>query len=244
MKRLITLCLALCTFVPIQARSADLMIAQAANFMPAMQEIIPAFEKETGLTVQATYTSTGKLYGQIINGAPFDVFLAADALRPEKLYTQQLAAKPFTYAKGRVVLWTRNKNLCSKTWQHALSSHSVAHIAIANPETASYGTVTKAMLQKLNLWEKTKSKLAVGQSISQAFQYVATGAADAGFCAYSYMFTPQARQGCVIHVPEAEPVLQKGCILSNAPHPNAAEKFIQFLASPTVAAIKRSYGYQ
>lgn len=244
MKRLLTLLIILCSFVPAQAQDVDLMIAQAANFMPAMQEIIPAFEKDTGIKVQVTYTSTGKLYGQIINGAPFDIFLAADTLRPERLYAEKIAEKPFVYAKGRVVLWTRNEHFCKKPWKEIVTNHTVSHVALANTETASYGTVTKEMLKKEQLWTAMQPKLAIGQTISQVFQYVATGAADVGFCAYSYMFTPQAKEGCYVPVNEAAPVIQKACIISGTDHMKAAETFVLFLNSQVVTAIKHKYGYE
>lgn len=244
MKLLLTLMIILCVSLPTHAQAADLVIAQAANFMPAMKEIIPAFEKETGLKVQATYTSTGKLYGQIISGAPFDVFLAADALRPEKLFAEKLVMEPFTYAKGRIVLWTRIATLCEKPWKETVQSPAVTHIAIANTETAPYGTVAKTALENEQLWTTVQPKLAIGQSISQVFQYVATGAADAGFCAYSYMFTPEGKKGCFVQVKEAPKVIQKACILKSTQHKQAAQKFAAFLGSPTVAAIKHKYGYE
>ncbi|KAF1073727.1 molybdate ABC transporter substrate-binding protein [Halodesulfovibrio sp. MK-HDV] len=244
MKLLLTLMMALCVSLPANAQAANLIIAQAANFMPAMQEIIPAFEKETGIKVQATYTSTGKLYGQIISGAPFDMFLAADTLRPEKLFAENLVQEPFIYAKGRIVLWTRNEKLCGKSWKESISSPDVTHIAIANTETAPYGTVAKIALEKEQLWTTIQPKLAIGQSISQVFQYVATRAADAGFCAYSYMFTPEGKNGCFVPVKEAPMVIQKACILKSTPNKQAAEKFAAFLGSPTVTAIKSKYGYE
>ena len=95
MKRIPALILTILLALPLSAQAADLMVGQAANFMPAMKEIIPAFKKETGLEVQATYTSTGKLYAQIVNGAPYDIFLAADERRPSKLFADALAEKPF-----------------------------------------------------------------------------------------------------------------------------------------------------
>lgn len=244
MKKLLTFLMIIALSLPAYAHAADLILAQAANFMPAMKEIIPAFEKETGLRVQATYTSTGKLYGQIISGAPFDIFLAADSRRPEKLFDGHLSFEPFVYAKGSVVLWTTNTDFCEKSWKEVVLSSAAKNIAIANTETAPYGSVAKTALTNEQLWKTIKPKLAIGQSISQVFQYVATGAADVGFCAYSYMFTPQGKNGCFLQVEEAPKVIQKACILKNTPHKEAAEKFTTFLGSPTVAAIKHKYGYE
>ncbi|GKT37500.1 Molybdate ABC transporter, substrate-binding protein like protein, partial [Aduncisulcus paluster] len=162
--------------LPLTASAADLMIAQAANFMPAMKEIIPAFKKT--------------LYAQIVNGAPFDLFLAADERRPQKLFNDGLAETPFVYAKGKVVLWSKDKRNIGKSWQETIKAGKLNKISIANTETAPYGTAAMMALQHAKLWEQVKPELVYAQSIAQAFQFASTGAADAGFCAYSSMFTP------------------------------------------------------
>ncbi|MBI9112908.1 molybdate ABC transporter substrate-binding protein [Maridesulfovibrio ferrireducens] len=244
MKRILTLVLTVLLALPVAANAADLLIAQAANFTPAMQEIIPAFKKATGFEVQATYTSTGKLYAQITNGAPFDVFLAADEKRPKKLYAAGLSEKPFVYAKGKVVFWSLKKEIGSTPWHKAVINPDLHKIAIANIETAPYGTAAMKALQKVKLWEKVKPELVYAQSIAQAFQYAATGAADAGFCAYSSVFTTEGRKGTFTVVNEAPPVIQAACILNSSEHKDIAQKFVKFLASPEVKTIKNKYGYE
>ncbi|CCO22710.1 molybdate ABC transporter substrate-binding protein [Maridesulfovibrio hydrothermalis] len=243
MKRIPALILALIMSLPISANAADLLVAQAANFMPAMQEIIPAFKKSTGLEVQATYTSTGKLYAQIINGAPFDLFLAADERRPDKLFAEGLAEKPFIYAKGKVVFWSLSKQIAGKSWQEAIKSKNLHKISIANIETAPYGTAAMLALKKEKLWETVKPELVFAQSIAQAFQFASTGAADAGFCAYSSMFTKTGKSGSFSVVKEAPPVIQAACILKSTKRKNTAEKFVEFLSSPEAISIKKKYGY-
>jgi molybdate transport system substrate-binding protein len=244
MKRISLLLFAAMLALPLPARAADLFIAQAANFMPAMKEIIPMFEAKTGLSVEATYTSTGKLYGQITNGAPFDLFLAADEKRPAKLFADGQSEEPFVYAKGQVVLWSMNPQLCKGTWQDAVQADAARKLAIANTETAPYGTSAMMALKAAGLWESTQSKLVFGQSIAQAFQFASTGAADAGFCAYSSVFTEAGAKGCFVAVPEAPEVVQAACVLKSAPHPDAAAMFVTFLATPEVAAVKAKYGYK
>lgn len=245
MKRIVSLLLLAVLALPLPAFAADLFIAQAANFMPALKEIIPLFEAKTGLSVEATYTSTGKLYGQIINGAPFDLFLAADEKRPAKLYNEdKLAEKPFVYAKGQVVLWTMKKELCGMSWKDAVMSDGVVKVGIANVETAPYGTSSMKAMQAVGIWDAMQPKLVFGQSISQPFQFASTGAADAGFCAYSSVFTDIGKKGCFIVVDEAPAVIQAGCVLTKAPHPDAAAKFVEFLNTPEVAAVKAKYGYK
>jgi molybdate transport system substrate-binding protein len=224
------------------AMAADLLLAQAANFTPAMQEIIPLFEKATGLKAEATYTSTGKLYGQIVNGAPFDMLLAADEKTPAKLQAEGRAEAPFVYATGRVVLWTLKKELCAMPWPEAVKAS--AKVAIANVETAPYGTSSMKAMQAVGIWDAVQPALVFGQNISQPFQFASTGAADVGFCALSSTFTPEGGKGCFLEVPEAPKVVQAACILKSAPNPEAARKFVEFLNTPEVAAIKAKYGYE
>jgi molybdate transport system substrate-binding protein len=244
MKRICSLVLALCLLVPSGASAADLLIAQAANFTPVMKEIIPAFEKATGLTAQATYASTGKLYGQIVNDAPFDIFLAADEKRPNKLHADGLAEKPFIYAMGQVVLWSADKGFCGEDWKATVLSPAVKRVAVANTETAPYGTSAMKAMQKVGVWDKVQPKLVFGQSISQTFQFASTGSADVGFCAYSSVFTDEGRKGCFVVVDQAPPVIQAACVLKSASHPDAAAKFVEFLSSPEVQAMKLKYGYK
>ncbi|NDV25948.1 molybdate ABC transporter substrate-binding protein [Desulfovibrio sp. JC010] len=243
MKRISALILTLLLTLPLSANAADLMIAQAANFMPAMKEIIPAFEKNSGLKMQATYTSTGKLYAQIVNGAPFDLFLAADERRPKKLFKDGLAETPFVYAVGKVVFWSLDKDTIGKSWQEAVKSGKLHKIAIANTETAPYGSAAMTALKQEKLWKQVKPELVFAQTIAQAFQFTSTGAADAGFCAYSSMFTPTGKQGGFHLVEQAPPVIQAACVLKSSEHKEAARKFVHFLSSPEVRTIKKKYGY-
>lgn len=243
MKRIPALILTILLALPFSANAAELMIGQAANFMPAMKEIIPAFHAATGLEVQATYTSTGKLYAQIVNGAPYDLFLAADERRPFKLFSDGLAEKPFVYAKGKVVFWSLNKNLTAGSWQESIRKGHLHKIAIANTETAPYGTAAMLALKKESLWDTVKPELVYAQSIAQAFQFASSGAADAGFCAYSSMFTPIGKKGTFKVVKEAPPVIQAACILKSSGNKEAARKFVDFLSGPEAAAIKKKYGY-
>lgn len=244
MKRIYALIALFVLALPLPAAAADLFLAQAANFTAALQEIIPLFEAKTGLSVEATYASTGKLYGQIINGAPFDILLAADEARPNKLFEDGQAEQPFVYAKGQVVLWTMKQDLCSKPWTDVVLDPSVIKVSIANTETAPYGTSSMIAMQTAGIWDTIQPKLAFGQNISQAFQFASSGAADVGFCAYSSVFTDEGKKGCFIVVDEAPPVIQAACVLKSAPHPEAAAKFVEFLGTDEVAAIKAKYGYK
>ena len=171
MKRIVSLVLAICLLIPNAALAADLFLAQAANFTPVLKEIIPLFEKATGLQVDATYASTGKLYGQIVNNAPYDMLLAADEKRPDKLHADGLAEKPFVYAKGQVVLWSASKDFCGDDWEATVQNAAVKRVSIANTETAPYGTSSMKAMQAVGVWDTVQPKLVFGQSISQAFQF-------------------------------------------------------------------------
>lgn len=222
-----------------------LVIGVAANFILPFEEMARAFEQKTAIKVEATYTSSGNLYGQIINGAPYDLFLSADEVRPKILLDKGLAEKPFIYARGRVVLWTLQEELCKAgNWRDALMMPKVKRVAIANPETAPYGTASATALKTAGLWPAVEQRLVYAQTIAQAFQYAHTGAVDAGFCAFSSTFSEQGRRGCTLLVEGAPDVIQSACILRRTQYAGVAERFAAFLISDQADAIKRKYGYE
>ncbi len=223
----------------------ELTVAVAANFILPFEELSRIFEQESGIKVKGTFTSTGNLYAQIRNGAPYDLFLAADEARPRLLHDAALAEKPFVYARGRVVLWTAKRALCAiRSWQAVVASPSTLRVAIANPETAPYGTAAVEALRKAGLREVVEPKLVFAQSVAQAFQYAHTEAADAGFCALSSACSEQGNKGCRWEVAEAPEVVQAACILKRNKEEIAVEKFAAFLASPQAGRIKKKYGYE
>lgn len=222
-----------------------LIVAVAANFILPSQELVRMFEDKTGVEVDATYTSTGKLYSQIIKGAPYDLFLAADEKRPDLLYEQGLADKPFVYAKGCVVLWTAKKEFCGGTdWQEVVKRKDVRKIAIANTETAPYGTAAMSALKNAGLWDPHMAQFVFPQTVAQAFQYACTEAADIGFCAYSSALSEDGKKGCVYMIPEAPAIIQAACVLTGTGNRKAAEQFAEFLTSDEARAVKERYGYK
>ena len=131
-------------------------VAVAANFISAFKEMAADFEAKTKIKVEGTFSSTGNLYSQITNGAPYDLFLSADEERPAKLSKDGAADAPFIYAKGQAVLWSANKDFCkAKTWQDALKNEQVKKIAIANTQTAPYGAAAKKALEKVGMWDSS-----------------------------------------------------------------------------------------
>ena len=222
-----------------------LLVAVAANFILPSQELTEMFQKQTGIITEATYTSTGKLFGQIVKGAPYDLFLAADEERPNSLDQQGLADKPFVYAKGQVVVWTAKQDLCGASdWRAVVKNPNVQKIAIANTESAPYGTAAMIALKQVGLWDELSEKYVFPQSVAQAFQYAVSKSADVGFCAYSSALSDQAKDGCFYTVPEGPPIIQAACILKRTEYRSAAERFASFIMSLEAQKIKEKYGYR
>jgi len=220
-------------------------VAVAANFISTFKEMAADFETKTKIKVEGTFSSTGNLYSQIINGAPYDLFLSADDERPAKLNKDGAAEKPFIYAKGQAILWSANKDFCkAKTWQDALKSEQVKKIAIANTQTAPYGAAAKKALEKAGMWDALQSKLVNAQDIAQSFQYASTSAVDAGFCAMSATVSAEGKKGCFYIISEAPEIIQSACILKRTTNRSAVEKFVDFLNSPAAKEIKVKYGYR
>lgn len=229
-----------------QASAAEkILVAVAANFIEPFKEIAARFRAGSGIEVEPTFSSTGKLYAQITQGAPYDVFLSADEKRPRELFGKGLAGKPFVYAKGEVVLWTSRKDLYgAQGWKAVLARGDVKRVSIANVETAPYGTAAMDALKKAGLWEGVRPRLVFPQDVAQSFQYAFTGSVDAGFCALSSALSSQGAAGCRFAVEGAPDIVQGACVLSGSTRREAAEKFAWFLLSPEAAGIKKKYGYQ
>ena len=239
----LVLCACLFLHQPLFAEER-LTIGVAANFMLPFQEIAHKFENKTSVRIDATYTSTGNLYGQIIHGAPYDLFLAADERRPERLLKEGLISDTFIYAQGRTVLWTAKKQLCAaKDWQEALMMPCINKISIANPETAPYGAAAIAALKKASLEEVIINKLVFAQNVVQAFQYAHTESVEAGFCALSSVFSEQGKMGCYFLLEHAPVIIQRGCVLKDSKNRKLAEKFAAFLCSRDAQNIKTKFGY-
>jgi molybdate transport system substrate-binding protein len=219
--------------------------AVAANFISSFKEMAADFEAQTKIKVEGTFSSTGNLYSQITNGAPYDLFLSADEERPAKLYKDGAADVPFIYARGQVVLWSANKDFCkAKTWQDALKNDHVKKISIANTQTAPYGAAAKKALEKAGMWDTLQSRLVNSQDIAQSFQYASTAAVDAGFCAMSAAVSTEGKKGCFFVINEAPEIIQSACLLKRTANHAAVEKFVEYLSSPAAKEIKVKYGYR
>jgi molybdate transport system substrate-binding protein len=220
-------------------------VAVAANFISSFKEMTADFETKTKIKVEGAFSSTGNLYSQITNSAPYDLFLSADEERPAKLHKEGVADAPFIYAKGQAVLWSANKNFCkAATWQDALKNEQVKKISIANTQTAPYGAAVKKALEKVGIWDILQSKLVNAQDIAQSFQYASTSAVDAGFCAMSAVVSSEGKKGCFFVINEAPEIIQSACLLKRTTNRAAVEKFVEFLSSPAAKEIKVKYGYR
>jgi len=228
---------------PVQAQGR-VRAAVAAGFMPAFKEIAAAFEARKGIRVEATYTSSGNLYHQIVHGAPYDLFLSADEERPARLFHTGIGGAPFVYARGRVVLWSVGREFCTaRDWKQALAGTKGRKVALVNPEIGPYGMAARKALEKAGLWLPLQDRLVIAQDVAQAFQYASTEAVAAGFCALSSAMTEAGRKGCFHSIAEAPPVVHAACVLKGKSL-KEAEALAAFLRSPEAEKIKRKYGYQ
>lgn len=221
-------------------------IAVATNFAEAADDLIARFEAQTDHRITLVTGSTGKLFAQIIEGAPFDAFLAADQARPARLETEgrAVAGSRFTYAEGRLVLWSATPGFITSDGATVIRAGKFAHLAIANPDLAPYGLAAKQALQGLGLWDAITPKLVMGQNIGQAFSMVATGNAELGLVAKSYAISPRNSQaGSLWDVPETlyDPIRQDAVLLDDT---NAAARdFLAYLKAPEAGAVIAGYGY-
>lgn len=226
------------------AGKQPLHVAVASNFQPAFEELSIQFSSATGMAVQASYGATGKLDAQIRNGAPFDVFLAADADHPRALVSDGVgeSTRHFTYAVGRLALISK-ETLAPREIQQRLMKGEFEHLAVAKPELAPYGKAAMETLDRLSLLEAVKEKLVYGENISQACQFVQSGAAELGLVAVGQVVA--GISGSYWEVPEElhEPILQDAVQLNSAGDPAAAGAFLEFLRGAEAGAIIRRFGY-
>lgn len=228
------------------AVAGQLLAAVAANFTGASRAIVQRFEASTGHRVKVSYGSSGKLFAQIEHGAPFEVYLAADSLLPQQTIAEGLAVagSRFSYAQGKLVLWSSHSQLFSNA-ENYLRSGAFKRLAIANPKTAPYGLAAQQVLQHLQLWDGFKSQRVIGDSIAQAFQFTATGNARIGFVAQSQINAWKGPPGSLWIIPEAyyQPIDQHAVLLNRGQHNPVARQFLEFLKGPDARRIISAYGY-
>ncbi|AKH19224.1 molybdate ABC transporter substrate-binding protein [Sedimenticola thiotaurini] len=217
-------------------------VAVAANFTAAMKEIAADFEKSSGHHAVLSFGSTGKLYTQIVHGgAPFEVFLAADQRRPELMEQAGQASGRFTYAVGKLVLWSSDANRAVD--EHSLSEDDFQKLAIANPKTAPYGAASVEVMRNLGLYQQLAPKLVLGDSISQTHQFVATGNAQLGFVALAQIALDGSGSRWPIPDNLYTPIRQDAVLLNRGKDNPAAPALIDYLKSDAARAVIQRYGY-
>jgi len=221
----------------------ETQVAVAANFTQPAKEIAAAFAAATGHKAALSFGSSGQFYTQIAHGAPFEVFLSADAERPAKAERAGLAApgSRFTYAVGALVLYSKTPGLAGPD---ALKAGRFEKLAIADPKAAPYGEAAVETLKSLGLYDQVRPKLVTGASITQAYQFVATGAAELGFVALSQVVAEKGGSRWVVPEKNHAPIAQQAVLLNAGRDSAAAKAFLAFLKGPQAAAIIKRYGYR
>jgi len=243
---LIAVCVAGLGAIPSPRIAHEALIAVAANFAEVAERLEADFERDTGHQLTLTSGSTGKLYAQITNGAPFDVLLAADQKRPELLVEQGYAvpASRFTYAVGRLTLWSADP---TRVAEGAATLRTDFHrLAIANPDLAPYGAAAVETMIALGVRELLRDRIVMGENIGQTHSMVATGNAELGFVARSYVLSVRNPvSGSRWDVPPHlyTPIRQDAVLLQRATRNPAAISFLQFLRSDQARAVIERFGY-
>jgi molybdate transport system substrate-binding protein len=217
-----------------------LRIAAAADLQPVLPPVLAAFQKSTGIKATVSYASSATLSTQILNGAPLDLFLAADTSFPQRIITAGLAEEsaPAVYARGSLVLWARTDTLAQlhrPLTLALLTDATLARIAVANPKHAPYGRAAMAALYGLGIYAAVQSKLVYAENIAQAAQYAVSGNAQAGLLSRTQAETPALRSlGRYISIPQTvyPPIAQGAVIVKNSPQHVAAEAFLRWLLAP------------
>ena len=226
-------------------------VAAAADLRFALDDLVRRFEPDReGIDVEVSYGSSGTFYAQLLNQAPFDMFLSADIEYPRRLADRgmTLPGSAFTYAVGRLVIWARASSTVhiEDTGLRALGAAAVKHVAIANPEHAPYGRAAVAAMRTADVYEAVRPKLVYGENVEQALQFAQSGAADVGIVALSLALAPSVRsRGRYVEVPLTmyPHIVQGGAILRWVRDADATWTFRAFLVSDRGRAILKEYGF-
>jgi molybdate transport system substrate-binding protein len=225
------------------AEAAKTNVAVAANFTEPARAIAARFREKTGHEAVLIFGASGAFFTQITHDAPFDVFLSADDERPRLAVEQGLAVPEsrFTYAIGKLVLWSRVLDVTDG--KAALSAGKFSKLAIANPKSAPYGAAAVETMKALGMFDALRSKLVQGNSISQAFQFVDTRNAELGFVALAQLHGVAAGTQWLVPENLHAPIRQDAVLLKRGANDEAAKEFLTFLKGPEARAIIESFGY-
>ncbi len=228
---------------PAPALADEIRVAVATNFRDTLEAAAARFEQQSGHRVTLIPGSTGKHYAQIVNGAPFDAYFAADETRPRRLEAENriIPGSRFTYAVGRLVLWSAQPDRVDAEGA-ILRSGRFTHLALANPRLAPYGEAAQQVLRSLGLWELLVDKLVRGENIGQTYQFVVSGNAELGFVAQSQLVLNQEPVGSRWEPPQSlyDPIQQQAVLLRGSA---AGSEFLHFMRGPEARALIRASGY-
>ena len=232
-----------------KAWADEIQAAVATNFHNPFKAVVKQFEKKTAHKVIIIAGSTGKLYAQIVNGAPFDIFLSADSLRPKLLIQKgrAISGSQYSYAFGKITLWSPRSNVISESLISTLLKNKFSHIAIANPNTAPYGKAALQTLEKVGQWDRLKPLVVQGENIGQTFQFVFSENAELGFVALSQVLDPKNNQkGKRVEIPSEyyDPIKQDIVILTRGKNNTGAMALWEFLRGEHAKRIIKKYGYE
>jgi len=246
---MILACGVLVTCLALNASAADIMIAAASDLNFAFKELAAEYEKTSDNHVKLSLGSSGNFFSQIQNGAPFDLYFSADIGYPKKLEEAGLVVPGslYPYAVGRIVLWAgKGSHLDLSKGLEILREPTIKKIAIANPKHAPYGRAAVAAMEHFKVYDQVKDKLILGENISQAAQFIESGACDAGIVALSLALAPPmkaAGQYWEIPATAHSPLEQGAVILKQSKHPEAARQFLEFMKGPHGQEIMTRYGF-
>ena len=232
----------------VSARADEVVVAVATNFLLPAREISADFEAQSAHSVTLVAGATGKLAAQILAGAPFDVFLAADQARPRLLISKGAAVPEsrFTFAAGTLALWSRDALPLTGDSLTTLDTSRISRLAMANPKLAPYGLAARQTLERLGVLQALSGRIVYGENIGQTFAMAASGNVTAGLIARSQLATlPAGQEGQWIDVPDMfhAPILQDGILLNRAVDTAAAQAFMAFMRSDTVIRTIVRFGY-
>lgn len=229
------------------ANGENATVAAASNFDAALREIGRAFEGLSQHEITIVTGASGKLFAQVMHGAPFDVFLSADQLRPARLVEQGIAeqASQFTYALGRLTLWSLDEGAVKTSPGGQPNLERLRTIAIANPELAPYGLAARETIQRLDQWQEASRKIVMGENVGQVYAMVATGNAHGGFVASSALRQTNNASGSRWQVPSRlhDAIRQDAVLLNHGADNAAARAFMAFLDGPAARSLIQAHGY-
>ncbi|MBI5815444.1 MAG: molybdate ABC transporter substrate-binding protein [Nitrospinae bacterium] len=228
------------------ARADNVNVAVASNFLKPLTRICAMYEQSTGHKCVVSAGASGKLYAQITNGAPFQVFFSADKDKVDGLIKVKLAepASKFIYATGKLALFSTKAEYEGKL-EEALKKGSYTHLAVADPKLAPYGSAAISAMEKMGILDAARPRLVTGENITQTYQFAAIGAAEMGFVALSQLKGSENPGGLVWIVPQTlyTPIEQWAALMSSAKASKAAIGFLEFVKSPGARKIIEDYGY-